>query len=83
MQLQIKHPNMNEMFLLDIIISEIEGQTIYKSTFLDKRLYELYGIITIKRKPDNFWKFPETTDSFLLSLVSEIIFQIMNNEITS
>lgn len=81
MELKIKHPNTSETFLLEINVSENNEETIYKVTFTDKRLSESYGTVELKRKPNNFWKFPNKADNFLISLLSETIFQIMNNEI--
>jgi hypothetical protein len=81
MELQIKHPETTERFLLDIQAFEIEGLTIYKINFEDKRLSSTYGTIIIKRNSDNFWKFPQNADSFLTSLISNAILQIMNNEV--
>ena len=83
MELKIKHPNKSEIFLLEINVSENNDETIYKIRFTDKRLSETYGTIEIKRKPNNFWKFPEKADNFLRSMLSETIFQIMNNEVDS
>jgi hypothetical protein len=82
MEIQIKHPNTSDKFLLEIDISKSEDQTVYKIRFMDKRLSTLYGDVIIKRNFNNFWKFPENVDSFLMSIISETIFQIMNNEIT-
>lgn len=80
MELVIKHPNTSESFLLDINILEYHDETVYKISFTDKRLSVSYGTAELKRKPNNFWKFPDKADNFLMSLLSETIFQIMNNE---
>lgn len=81
MEIEIKHPNTSELFLLDINILENDGETIYKISFIDKRLSVSYGTVELRRKPNNFWKFPDKADNFLVSLLSESIFQIMNNEV--
>jgi hypothetical protein len=66
---------------LEINISEINDETVYKIIFIDKRLSTSYGTVEIKRNFNNFWKFPENADNFLISLMSETIFQIMNSEV--
>jgi len=81
MELVIKHPNTSESFLLDINIFENDDEKVYKISFSDKRLSKNYGTVELKRKPNNFWKFPDKADNFLISLLSETFFQIMNNEI--
>ena len=81
MKLAIKHPITSESFLLDINILEYDGQTVYKISFTDKRLSASYGTVVLIRKPNSFWKFPDKADNFLISLLSETIFQIMNNEV--
>ncbi len=81
MEIEIKHPNTSELFLLEINILENDGETIYKISFIDKRLSVSYGTVELRRKPNNFWKFPDKADNFLVSLLSESIFQIMNNEV--
>lgn len=81
MELVFKHPNTSESFLLDINISENDGETVYKISFSDKRISENYGIVELIKKPNNFWKFPDKADNFLISLLSDIIFRIMNNEV--
>jgi hypothetical protein len=81
MELKINHPNSSESFFLDINISENDNEIVYKISFTDKRLSASYGTVELKRKPNNFWKFPDKADNFLISLLSETIFQIMNNEI--
>ena len=81
MELVINHPNTSELFLLDINIFENDNEKVYKISFSDKRLSVSYGTLELRRKPNNFWKFPEKADNFLISLLSETIFQIMNYEI--
>jgi hypothetical protein len=81
MQLEIKHPYKNEKYLITINTSKNEGQTVYKLTYVDKRLNDMYGVVSLIRNADDLWKFPEKLDFFLISLISEIIFQIMNNEV--
>lgn len=81
MELKIKHPNKSEIFLLEIKIIENADDTIYKVTFSDKRLSVNYGTVELIRKPNSFWKFPDKADNFLISLLSETIFQIMQKEI--
>jgi len=81
MKLEIKHPNTSEKFLLEINISENNDETIFRVSFVDKRLSVSYGTVELRRKPNNFWKFPDKSDSFLMSLLSDSIFQIMHNEI--
>lgn len=81
MEIQTKHPNTSELFLLEINILENGSETVYKISFLDKRLSVSYGIVELRRKPNNFWKFPDKIDSLLMSLLSDAIFQIMSNEV--
>lgn len=81
MEIEIKHPNTSELFLLEINILKNDRETVYKISFLDKRLSVSYGTVELRRKPNNFWKFPDKADNFLVSLLSESIFQIMNNEV--
>lgn len=81
MELKIKHPNKSEIFQLEIKIIENTDVTVYKVTFSDKRLSENYGTVELIRKPNSFWKFPDKADNLLISLLSETIFQIMNNEV--
>ena len=81
MELEIKHPYTSESFLLDINISENDDETVYKISFTDKRLSVSYGTVELRRKPNNFWKFPVKADKFLLSLLSDTIFRIMHKEI--
>lgn len=83
MELVIKHPNTSESFLLEINVSENNEDTKYKVTFTDKRLSVSYGTVELIRKPNNFWKFPDKADNFLVSLLSDAIFRIMNNEVDS
>lgn len=83
MKLAIKHPNTSESFLLDIMILEHHAETVYKISFTDKRLSLSYGTVDLKRKPNNFWKFPDKADNLLMSLLSDAIFRIMSNEVNS
>ncbi len=83
MEIEIKNPNTSELFLLEINILENDSETIYKISFIDKRLSLSYGAVELIRKPNNFWKFPDKVDSLLISLLSDAIFRIMNNEIDS
>jgi hypothetical protein len=81
MEIEIKHPNTSELFLLEINISENDSETIYKISFIDKKLTENYGIVELIRKSDNFWKFPDKADKFLMLLLSDAIFRIMYIEV--
>jgi hypothetical protein len=81
MEIEIKHPNTSELFLLKINISENDSETIYKISFIDKKLTENYGIVELIRKSDNFWKFPDKADKFLMLLLSDAIFRIMYIEV--
>ena len=81
MEIEIKHPNTSELFLLEMNISENDSETIYKISFIDKKLTENYGIVELIRKSDNFWKFPDKADKFLMLLLSDAIFRIMYIEV--
>ncbi len=81
MELKIKHLNSSEIFLLDVNTLEDDHGMIYKISFNDKRLSEVYGTVILKRTAGNFWKFPDNVDIFLMQLLSEIIFQLMYKEI--
>ena len=81
MELKIKHPNSSESFSLDIKKLEVDNGTFYNISFDDKILSEKYGTVLLKRRSDNFWKFPDSVDNFLMQLLSEAIFQIMYKEI--
>lgn len=83
MKIEIKHPNTSELFLLEINILENDSETVYIISFIDKRLSVRYGIVELRRKPNNFWKFPDNVDSLLMSLLSDAIFRIMSNEVDS
>lgn len=80
MELKIKHPNSSESFLLYINIFENDDEKVYKISFSDKRLSKNYGTVELIRKSNSFWKFPDKADNFLISLLSDAIFRIMNNE---
>lgn len=80
MELTIKHPNTSELFLLKIDVCENENESIYKVSFVDKRLSAKYGTVEIKRKTDNFWKLPNNADTLLKELLFQITFQIMDDE---
>ena len=83
MEIEIKNPNTSELFLLEINILENDSETIYKIYFMDKRLSVSYGTVELRRKSNNFWKFPDKVDSLLMSLLSDAIFRIMSNEVDS
>ena len=83
MKIEIKHPYTSELFLLEINILENDNETVYKISFIDKRLSVSYGTVELRRKPNNFWKFPDKVDSLLMSLLSDAIFRIMSNEVDS
>lgn len=83
MEIEIKHPYTSELFLLEINILENDTETVYKISFIDKRLSVIYGTVELRRKPNNFWKFPDKVDSFLMSLLSDAIFRLMSNEVNS
>ncbi len=79
MELIIKHPNSSESILLFIDLSEDLDEILYKISFADKRLSTTYGTVILKRTQNNFWKFPDKIDNFLMLLISETIFQLMLN----
>lgn len=83
MEIEVKHPNTSALFLLEINIIENDSETIYKVSFIDKRLSVDYGTVELIRKPNNFWRFPDTADSLLIPLLCDAIYRIMNNEIDS
>jgi hypothetical protein len=83
MELKIRHPNSSESFLLDINIIEKDDMKVYEISFLDKRLSENYGTVKLIRKSNNFWKFPDKADNFLMSLLSDTIFRIMHIEVNA
>ena len=79
MEIEIIHPNTSELFLLEINTLVYDSETIYKISFMDKRLSVSYGTVELRRKSNNFWKFPDKVDSFLMSLLSDAIFRIMGD----
>lgn len=81
MELKIKNATTSEDFVLNINVTENQNETINHVTFLDKRLSEKYGTIEIVRKENNFWKFPDKADNYLMSIVSQIIFQLMSESV--
>ena len=83
MELKITYPYTSEVIVLEINSLENDDETVYKISFIDKSYSENYGTIELIKKPDNFWKFPDNVNQFLMSMLSETIFQIMNNEVTS
>ena len=83
LEIEIKHPKTSELFLLEINILENDSEAIYEISFLDKRLSVSYGTVELRRKPNNFWKFPDKVDSLLMELLSNAIFRIMSIEVDS
>lgn len=78
MRITIKHPSTSESYLVNIDIQANKDETTYYLMFTDKRISKLYNTIVLKRNHDDFWKFPDNCDNFLLLLLSDFIFQIMN-----
>ena len=81
MELTIKNLNTTETFKLEIKVTKNQKENIYEITFLDKRLSDRYGTIKIIQRENDFWKFPDNSDSYLMGLVSETIFRLTMGEL--
>ena len=81
MELLILDPNDNKSTLSATVeVNKTQAEIFFSVTFNEQFLKEKYGVLQIANK-DGYWKFPiSKTDRYLIALVSNLIFQIIQIE---